>query len=70
MAIAQLTFIQWQGRNILIKLITSIVRKIFFFQLIHSTSEFAVSTKILRNEQNAGRSNHGNDFQVSLSFLV
>lgn len=36
-----------------------------FFHPMASTSEFGVSTKVLQNEQNAGRDNHGNDFQVT-----
>lgn len=30
-----------------------------------SVTEFSVSTRVLQNEQMAGRSNHGNDFKVN-----
>lgn len=39
-----------------------------FFHPMASTSEFGVSTKVLQDEQNAGRQNHGTDFQVRFFF--
>ncbi|XP_055851594.1 L-dopachrome tautomerase yellow-f2-like [Episyrphus balteatus] len=35
-----------------------------FFHPMASTNEFAVSTKVLQNERNAGRSSHGQDFEL------
>ncbi|XP_031631444.1 uncharacterized protein LOC116345869 [Contarinia nasturtii] len=35
-----------------------------YFHAMASVTEFSVSTKVLQNEQNAGRSNHGTDFEI------
>lgn len=40
--------------------------KTAYFHAMASTSEFAVSTAVLKNQTAATRSNHGTDFRVSL----
>lgn len=43
--------------------------RVAYFHPMASTSEFAVSTKVLQNRENADRSYHGTDFQVNLISL-
>lgn len=38
-----------------------------FYHAMASTSEFSVSTQILRNQSLASRSYHGDDFKVSFA---
>lgn len=43
--------------------------KTAYFHAMASTSEFAVSTQVLRNQSAAARSYHGQDFKVSSKLL-
>lgn len=44
--------------------------KTAYFHSMASTSEFAVSTQVLRNQSAAARSYHGQDFKVSSSLFI
>lgn len=63
-------FIQWLGFfNNLFCIVVRII-KILLLLLLFSISEFAVSTQVLQDEENAARSNHGTDFQVNHLVLL
>lgn len=63
-------FIQWLGFfNNLFGIVVQII-KILLLLLLFSISEFAVSTQVLQNEENAARSNHGTDFEVNHLILL